>query len=214
MVRVLRIHEDIHIVNRLFCDINYHDTFVGAFALHDLENNTVRVHDLDSTHKIFGFSKLNFGGDRLHRHHHHHQEDNEHHRRSGRSKGSSGYGRTSHRYDDGTNGESDDDGLASDEDNDEDTVTESRSRQKHQGDGSEYTDTESRIRRKKSSRARKGHQPSLLIAEPYGSRFQMNDMFVGCSWSGITFFIDQEFNTAQYDFDARVCAFGAGNGRS
>ncbi|KAF9331246.1 integrin alpha FG-GAP repeat-containing protein 2 [Podila minutissima] len=182
----------------------------GAFALHDLENNTVRVHDLDSTHKIFGFSKLNFGGDRLHRHHHYHHEDNEHHRRSGRSKGSSGYGRTSHRYDDETNGESDDDGLASDEDNDEDTVTESQSRQKHQGDGSEYTDAESRIRRKKSSRAKKGHQPSLLVVEPYGSRFQMNDMFVGCSWSGITFFIDQEFNIAQYDFDARVCAFGAG----
>ncbi|KAF9380088.1 integrin alpha FG-GAP repeat-containing protein 2 [Podila verticillata] len=186
----------------------------GAFALHDLENNTVRVHDLDSTHKIFGFSKLNFGGDQLHqRHRHpHHDDTDEHHgrsRRSGRSKSSSGYGRTSRRYDDETNGESDDDGLASDEDEDEDTATESQIRQKHQGDGSEYTDTESRTRRK-TSRAKKGHQPSLLIAEPYGSRFHMNDMFVGCSWSGITFFIDQEFNTAQYDFDARVCAFGAG----
>ncbi|KAG0330911.1 integrin alpha FG-GAP repeat-containing protein 2, partial [Podila horticola] len=184
----------------------------GAFALHDLESNTVRVHDLDSTHKIFGFSKLNFGGDQLHHHHHHHHEDDEHHERPRRSRrqSSSGYGRTSCRYDDETNGESDGDGLASDEDDGEDTVTESLSRQKHQGDGSEYTDTESRRRWKKSPRAKKGHQPSLLIAEPYGSRFQMNDMFVGCSWSGITFFIDQEFNTAQYDFDARVCAFGAG----
>lgn len=186
----------------------------GAFALHDLENNTVRVHDLDSTHKIFGFSKLNFGGDRLHqRHHHpHHDDTDEHHgrsRRSGRSKSSSGYGRASRHYDDETNGESDDDGLASDEDDDDDTATESQIRQKHQGDGSEYTDTESRTRRK-TPRDKKGHQPSLLIAEPYGSRFQMNDMFVGCSWSGITFFIDQDFNTAQYDFDARVCAFGAG----
>src|SRR6202012_5312414 len=54
--------------------------FVGAFALHDLENNTVRVHDLDSTHKIFGFSKLNFGGDRLHqRHHHPHHDDTDEH---------------------------------------------------------------------------------------------------------------------------------------
>jgi hypothetical protein len=100
----------------------------------------------------------------------------------------------------------------------------------HNGHGAEETDSDVddifaaedplRIRegavcssREKRSRLRRkeGPQgPSLLLSEPYGSRFQRNDMFVGCSWSGITFFIDQEFNIAQYDFDARVCAFGAG----
>ncbi|KAG0330983.1 integrin alpha FG-GAP repeat-containing protein 2, partial [Podila humilis] len=207
----------------------------GAFALHDLENNSVRLHDLDSTHKIFGFSKLNFGGggDSATQQDHHHNTyadysvEHKGSRRSGRSKSSFGYGwsRGRRRYENETNDETDDGGLASDDEaedeaeddddeveNDDDTATETtnhRASKQNHGDGDQYSDTESRGIRQHRTRARE-HRPSLLIAEPHRSRSQMNDLFVGCSWSGNTFFIDQEFNTAQYDFDGRVCAFGAG----
>ncbi|KAG0276448.1 integrin alpha FG-GAP repeat-containing protein 2 [Linnemannia exigua] len=167
----------------------------GAFALHDLEGNTVKVHDLDSTHKIFGFSKLNFGKEFM--------EQKAREPRKSRPR----YGRTSSRYADeiysdrGEDDEDDETGYLDSEDGD--TLA----------DHGEYSDDGlDNTRRRERSRTRKQRisTPSLLISEPYGSRFQKNDMFVGCSWSGITFFIDQDFNTAQYDFDARVCAFGAG----
>ncbi|KAF9928567.1 integrin alpha FG-GAP repeat-containing protein 2 [Linnemannia zychae] len=167
----------------------------GAFALHDLESNTVKIHDLDSTHKIFGFSKLNFGQEFMERKAH------------GPRKSRSSYGRTSSRYADeiySDRGDDDDDdetGYLDSEDGD--TVA----------DHAEYSDDgHGNVSRRERSRTRKPKTstPSLLISEPYGSRFQKNDIFVGCSWSGITFFIDQDFNTAQYDFEARVCAFGAG----
>ncbi|KAF8944701.1 integrin alpha FG-GAP repeat-containing protein 2 [Haplosporangium gracile] len=168
----------------------------GVFTLHDLESNVVKVHDLDSTHKIFGFSKLNFGKNFL--------EGKAREPRKSRSS----YGRTSSRYADeiySDRGEDDDDddeaGYLDSEDGD--TLA----------DHGEYSDDgNDNLRRRERSKSRKlrTSTPSLLIPEPYGSRFQKNDMFVGCSWSGITFFIDQEFNTAQYDFDSRVCAFGAG----
>ncbi|KAF9937724.1 integrin alpha FG-GAP repeat-containing protein 2, partial [Mortierella alpina] len=160
----------------------------GAFALHDLEDNTARVHDLDSTHKIFGFSKLNFGNDSV------------------ELAAQSGYRNPTRSYAD---------------ENAFDVL--------HSDHGAEETDSDmddifaaeeplivldgagrNRARRPRSTRKGGAQGPSLLLSEPYGSRFQRNDMFVGCSWSGITFFIDQEFNIAQYDFDARVCAFGAG----
>ncbi|KAF9417020.1 integrin alpha FG-GAP repeat-containing protein 2 [Podila epigama] len=202
----------------------------GAFALHDLENNTVKVHDLDSTHKIFGFSTLNFGHDRPsqgHSHHHHDGENDdedhhEHSRRSGRSKNSSGYGRSrsdSHCDDDKNDAsffdmpvrnkqgdEEEDDGGVHGSDN----PSRRDDSQARRGEDDEFSDSEIVSQHGRRSSIKRVHQPSLLISEPFGSRFQMNDMFVGCSWSGITFFIDQEFNTAQYDFEARVCAFGAG----
>ncbi|KAG0296497.1 integrin alpha FG-GAP repeat-containing protein 2 [Linnemannia gamsii] len=168
----------------------------GAFALHDLESNTVKIHDLDSTHKIFGFSKLNFGNESLER------------KVREPRKSRPSYGRTSSRYADeiySDRGEEDDDyddaGYLDSEDGD--TLADHG---EHSDDGNDNT----RRRERSKSRKPRTSTPSLLISEPYGSRFQKNDMFVGCSWSGITFFIDQEFNTAQYDFDARVCAFGAG----
>ncbi|KAK3838527.1 MAG: hypothetical protein JOS17DRAFT_295279 [Linnemannia elongata] len=168
----------------------------GAFALHDLESNTVKVHDLDSTHKIFGFSKLNFGKEGLER------------KTREPRKSRPSYGRTSSRYADeiySDRGEDDDDDEEAGYLDSEDGET--------LADHGEYSDDgrdNARRRERSKSRRPRISTPSLLISEPYGSRFQKNDMFVGCSWSGITFFIDQEFNTAQYDFDARVCAFGAG----
>ncbi|KAF9130365.1 integrin alpha FG-GAP repeat-containing protein 2 [Mortierella sp. 14UC] len=167
----------------------------GAFALHDLESNTVKVHDLDSTHKIFGFSKLNFG-----------KEFMERKAREPR-KSRPSYGRPSSRYADeiySDRGEDDDEEEAEHLDSEDGDIL---------ADHGEYSDDghdSARRRERSRTRKQKTSTPSLLISEPYGSRFQKNDMFVGCSWSGITFFIDQEFNTAQYDFDARVCAFGAG----
>ncbi|KAF9910790.1 integrin alpha FG-GAP repeat-containing protein 2 [Linnemannia zychae] len=168
----------------------------GAFALHDLESNTVKVHDLDSTHKIFGFSKLNFGKERVER------------KVREPRKSRSSYGRTRSRYADEIYSDRGED----DEDDDEAEYLDSEEGDILADHGEYSDDGHDSARRRERSRARKQKisTPSLLISEPYGSRFQKNDMFVGCSWSGITFFIDQEFNTAQYDFDARVCAFGAG----
>ncbi|KAF9134836.1 integrin alpha FG-GAP repeat-containing protein 2 [Mortierella sp. GBA39] len=168
----------------------------GAFALHDLENNTVKVHDLDSTHKIFGFSKLNFGKEFLER------------KAREPRKSRPSYGRTSSRYAEEIYSDRGDD----DDDDDEAGYHDSEDGETL-ADHGEYSDDghdNARHRERSKSRKPRTSTPSLLISEPYGSRFQKNDMFVGCSWSGITFFIDQEFNTAQYDFDARVCAFGAG----
>lgn len=167
----------------------------GAFALHDLESNTVKVHDLDSTHKIFGFSKLNFG-----------QEFMERNAQEPRKPRPS-YGRTSSRYADEIYSDREDD-----DDDDEAGYLDSEEGETLADHGEYGDDGRDNARRRERSKSRKPRTsaPSLLISEPYGSRFQKNDMFVGCSWSGITFFIDQEFNTAQYDFDARVCAFGAG----
>ncbi|KAG0206825.1 integrin alpha FG-GAP repeat-containing protein 2 [Mortierella sp. GBA30] len=170
----------------------------GAFALHDLESNTARVHDLDSTHKIFGFSKLNFGKDYV-----------------GRStresrKTRSGYGRPSRTYADENNYDEleDEDHEVRESDSEADDLLDGGKPMVQGGlsDEGEGPGRPRYFRRRKSRTA----GPSFMISEPYGSRFQKNDMFVGCSWSGITFFIDQDFNTAQYDFDARVCAFGAG----
>ncbi|KAG0266582.1 integrin alpha FG-GAP repeat-containing protein 2 [Mortierella polycephala] len=152
----------------------------GAFALHDLESNTVKVHDLDSTHKIFGFSKLNFGKDYMETRVQESRRTRESYRRS-----------SSCNADEINHDVLDDDGDERDDMGSED------------GDGCGHRSSHARWTRRSGS-------PSLLISEPYGSRFQKDDIFVGCSWSGITFFIDQEFNTTQYDFDARVCAFGAG----
>ncbi|KAG9072533.1 integrin alpha FG-GAP repeat-containing protein 2 [Linnemannia hyalina] len=168
----------------------------GAFALHDLENNTVKVHDLDSTHKIFGFSKLNFGKEFLER------------KAREPRKSRPSYGRTSSRYAEEIYSDRGDD----DDDDDEAGYHDSEDGETL-ADHGEYSDEghdSARHCERPKSRKPRTSTPSLLISEPYGSRFQKNDMFVGCSWSGITFFIDQEFNTAQYDFDARVCAFGAG----
>ncbi|GJJ68793.1 KICSTOR complex protein ITFG2 [Entomortierella parvispora] len=164
----------------------------GAFALHDLYNNTVKVHDLDSTHKIFGFSKLNFGKDHLER------------QAKESRKARPGYGQHTSRYVDDIN---DGDIELEDEDYDNDDGFDLGS------DGGETLGdnyNEHGYGFENRSRRPRKQAPSLLIPEPYGARFQRSDMFVGCSWSGITFFIDQDFNTAQYDFDARVCAFGAG----
>ncbi|KAF9358228.1 integrin alpha FG-GAP repeat-containing protein 2 [Mortierella sp. AD094] len=165
----------------------------GAFALHDLESNTVKVHDLDSTHKIFGFSKLNFGTDY-------------HDRRDSNRKSCSEYADESN-YDggEGYEGEDDEDDADADVSDDDRTAAVGQTL-----DGYNVDDNSRHKRRVKARRARRRHAPSMLISDSFGSRFPRNDMFVGCSWSGITFFIDQEFNTAQYDFDARVCAFGAG----
>ncbi|KAF9089875.1 integrin alpha FG-GAP repeat-containing protein 2 [Mortierella sp. AD031] len=169
----------------------------GAFALHDLETNTVKVHDLDSTHKIFGFSKLNFGREYLER------------KAREPRKSRPSYGRTSSRYADEIYSDRGDD---DDDDDDEAEYPDTEDGDTLAGHGEYSDDGNENVCRRERSRSRKPKTstPSLLISEPYGSRFQKNDMFVGCSWSGITFFIDQEFNTAQYDFDARVCAFGAG----
>ncbi|KAG0228410.1 integrin alpha FG-GAP repeat-containing protein 2 [Mortierella sp. GBA43] len=169
----------------------------GAFALHDLEQNTVKIHDLDSSHKIFGFSKLNFGlecreqrmaRDSLRRRKEYEDERG---------------------YDEGGNDDDDDDDDGNDTDSDRDTVAETRTLD--HGDMGDNRDGGSTgyTKRTKLSKSRKS-APSMLIPGPFGSRFQKDDMFVGCSWSGITFFIDQDFNTMRYDFDARVCAFGAG----
>ncbi|KAF9287869.1 integrin alpha FG-GAP repeat-containing protein 2 [Mortierella alpina] len=136
----------------------------GAFALHDLEDNTAKVHDLDSTHKIFGFSKLNFGSD------------------SAEHAALPGYRKPNRSYADHNAF----DALHNDH-----------------GAGDTDSDMDDILAPEDSLRMR----PSAGTSREPRSR---NDMFVGCSWSGITFFIDQEFNTAQYDFDARVCAFGAG----
>jgi hypothetical protein len=164
--------------------------------LHDLEGNTAKVHDLDSSHKIFGFSKLNFG-----------KESMERNTREPRKPRSS-YGRISSRYAD----EIYSDGGEDDDDDDEVEYLDSEDGDMLADHGEYSDDGHNSARRRERSRTRKQKisSPSLLISEPYGSRFQKNDIFVGCSWSGITFFIDQEFNTAQYDFDSRVCAFGAG----
>ncbi|KAG0021664.1 integrin alpha FG-GAP repeat-containing protein 2, partial [Entomortierella chlamydospora] len=166
----------------------------GAFALHDLENNTVKVHDLDSTHKIFGFSKLNFG-------------TGYHNRRDSNRRSCSEY-TDENNYDVGEGYEDDED----EDDADADVSDDDRTAAIGQGmDGYSVDDSSRDKRRDKArrTRRRKG-APSMLISDPFGSRFPKNDIFVGCSWSGITFFIDQEFNTTQYDFDSRVCAFGAG----
>lgn len=164
--------------------------------MHDLESNTVKVHDLDSTHKIFGFSKLNFGKEFL--------EQKAREPRKSRPS----YGRTSSRYADEMYSDRGED----DDDDDEAGYLDSEDGETLADHGEYSDDGHDNARRRERSKSRKPRTstPSLLISEPYGSRFQKNDMFVGCSWSGITFFIDQEFNTAQYDFDARVCAFGAG----
>jgi len=165
---------------------------IGAFALHDLHSNTVKVHDLDSTHKIFGFSKLNFGKDHLER------------QAKESRKARPGYGRRTSRYMDDIN---DGDVELEDEDYDNDGFDLGSDGGETLGDN--YSEHGYNFDQR--SRRPKKQAPSLLIPESYGARFQRSDMFVGCSWSGITFFIDQEFNTAQYDFDARVCAFGEGN---
>ncbi|KAF9962338.1 integrin alpha FG-GAP repeat-containing protein 2 [Mortierella alpina] len=160
----------------------------GAFALHDLEDNTAKVHDLDSTHKIFGFSKLNFGNNSL-----------EHAALPGYRKPKRSFA------DQNAFDNLHDEHGAEETDSDMDDIC--------AAEGSlRSLDNAGSSRERPSRSARKGGSqgPSLLLSGPYGSRFQRNDMFVGCSWSGITFFIDQEFNIAQYDFDARVCAFGAG----
>lgn len=168
--------------------------------MHDLEDNTVKIHDLNSNHKIFGFSKLNFG-----------QEYQEQRAAQDSLQGRKGCKRNKRRYTDGNtydDGDSEED--EDDEDSDGDTVAETRTLDHTDvgdgrgGNGTEYT------KRTQSMGARKSAS-SMLIPEPFGARFLRDDMFVGCSWSGITFFIDQDFNTIQYDFDARVCAFGAGN---
>ncbi|KAF9112508.1 integrin alpha FG-GAP repeat-containing protein 2 [Mortierella sp. AM989] len=170
----------------------------GAFALHDLESSSVKVHDLDSTHKIFGFSKLNFGTDY-------------HDRRNTNRKSRSDYGKSDSHYSDenayngGDDYENDHDGADADVSEDEGTVAIGQGLDGYVGDENPRCPGHT-----KSRRARRRHAPSMLISEPFGSRFPKNDIFVGCSWSGVTFFIDQEFNTTQYDFDARVCAFGAG----
>ncbi|KAF9575385.1 integrin alpha FG-GAP repeat-containing protein 2 [Mortierella alpina] len=160
----------------------------GAFALHDLEDNTVKVHDLDSTHKIFGFSKLNFG------HNSEEQAAQSNYRSSKRSY-----------VDENAFHVIQDNHSAEETDSDMDDICAVEGPSRNRSSASS-----SRERRSRSLRKGGSHGPSLLLSGPYGSRFQRNDMFVGCSWSGITFFIDQEFNIAQYDFDARVCAFGAG----
>lgn len=170
--------------------------------MHDLENNTVKVHDLDSNHKIFGFSKLNFG-----------QEGQEQRAAQDSLHGRKGCGRDNDRYadgntyDEGDSEEDDDD----DTDTDEDTVAETRTLD-HADVGGRAEGGTGYAKRTKPIGTRKP-APSMLIPEPFGSRFLKDDIFVGCSWSGITFFIDQDFNTIQYDFDARICAFGAGNKR-
>ncbi|KAG0006445.1 integrin alpha FG-GAP repeat-containing protein 2 [Modicella reniformis] len=169
------------------------DIICGAFALHDLENNTVKVHDLDSNHKIFGFSKLSFG-----------QEYLERLAARGSSKDRKDYGRNNGRYaDENTCDEGDNDG---EDDDDMDRDGETRPHEQADSDvggiGGYTKRANQKITRKPAA--------SMLISEPFGSRFPKDDMFVGCSWSGITFFIDQDFNTVRYDFDARVCAFGAG----
>ncbi|KAI7820395.1 hypothetical protein BC939DRAFT_233329 [Gamsiella multidivaricata] len=158
----------------------------GAFALHDLESSTVKVHDLDSTHKIFGFSKLNFGNDYLERH----NQDS--------IKARSGYGRSSDQYADENNYEDDDDEDAA-ESEDGGAAAETQTLIHN-----EFGEAEDGTRYGRRRKSRKSRRPasSMLISEPFGSRFQKNDMFVGCSWSGITFFIDQEFNTAR-----TVCSY-------
>ncbi|KAI1317963.1 integrin alpha FG-GAP repeat-containing protein 2 [Mortierella claussenii] len=214
-----------HYVNGKKKDIIGLMSMDGAFALHDLESNTVKVHDLDSTHKIFGFSKLNFG-----RHYLEQQQQNQ--ARSSRQPRRSSYGRPfDGRYADESNydgGEDDDDDQ--DDEDDVDTEddgyraaeTQTLQNQSVGGGGGYFSDMgdnsisrradrSGRTRsRKARARGEKPAVPSMLVSDPFGSRFQSDDMFVGCSWSGVTFFIDQNFNTAQYDFDARVCAFGAG----
>ncbi|KAF8929289.1 integrin alpha FG-GAP repeat-containing protein 2 [Dissophora ornata] len=166
----------------------------GAFALRDLENNTVKVHDLDSTHKIFGFSKLNFGNNYM-------EQQTQDSRRA-----ESVYGRSSNRRAD-ENNTCDDDDVDDIDSNAGDTFAETLTL--GHGDCSDGEE-DSRYSRPNGRRSARELASSMLVSEPYGSRFQKDDMFVGCSWSGITFFIDQDFNTAKYDFDARVCAFGAG----
>ncbi|KAF9201027.1 integrin alpha FG-GAP repeat-containing protein 2 [Haplosporangium sp. Z 27] len=158
----------------------------GAFSLHDLENNTVKIHDLDSTHKIFGFSKLNFGTD-------YHDRRDINRRKS------------EDNYDGGDDYDEADDDADADVSEDERTNTVGQPL-----DGYSIDESSRRRRRAESRKSKRRHTPSMLISDPFGSRFPGNDIFVGCSWSGITFFIDQEFNTTLYDFDARVCAFGAG----
>lgn len=161
---------------------------LGAFALHDLEDNTAKVHDLDSTHKIFGFSKLNFGSD------------------SAEHAALPGYRKPNRSYADQNAFDAlHNDHGAGDTDSDMDDILAAEDSLRMRPSAGTSREPRSRPVRMGGSQG-----PSLLLSEPYGSRFQRNDMFVGCSWSGITFFIDQEFNTAQYDFDARVCAFGAG----
>ncbi|KAF9946373.1 integrin alpha FG-GAP repeat-containing protein 2, partial [Mortierella alpina] len=161
----------------------------GAFALHDLEDNTAKVHDLDSTHKIFGFSKLNFGNYSV-----------EHAAQSGHRNPNRSYA------DENAFDAFHHDHGAEETDSDVDDIFAAEGPLRIQ----EGATGSSRERRSRTMRKAGTQGSSLLLSEPYGSRFQRNDMFVGCSWSGITFFIDQEFNIAQYDFDARVCAFGAG----
>ncbi|KAF9914531.1 integrin alpha FG-GAP repeat-containing protein 2 [Lobosporangium transversale] len=193
----------------------------GAIALHDLEENTVKTHDLDSTHKIFGFSKLNFGTQYV--------EQRQRVRSSRKSRRPSYAISSNSRFADEDNydgGEEDDDdqdedGL--DTEDDGDTAAETQILRDHYangGGGGDFSDIGDDASRRsvhsthtkpwRSGGGNKASTSSMLISDSFGSRIQKNDIFVGCSWSGITFFIDQDFNTAQYDFDARVCAFGAG----
>ena len=161
---------------------------LGAFALHDLEDNTAKVHDLDSTHKIFGFSKLNFGNNSV-----------EHAALPGYRKPKRSYA------DQNAFDNLHDEHGAEETDSDMDDICAAEGSLRSRDNAGSSRETPSRSARKGGSQG-----PSLLLSGPYGSRFQRNDMFVGCSWSGITFFIDQELNIAQYDYDASVCAFGAG----
>ncbi|KAG0301592.1 integrin alpha FG-GAP repeat-containing protein 2, partial [Dissophora globulifera] len=167
----------------------------GGFALHDLESNTVKVHDLDSTHKIFGFSKLKFGKDYVG------QPGRQPQGKRSRYGPTSSYLPGQDKCDPGDHGD-----YESDSD-DGDTVAETQTL-----DHAEFSDEgeSSRYGRRTGSRRARRPTASMLISDPFGSRFQKDDMFVGCSWSGITYFIDQDFNTTIYEFDARVCAFGAG----
>ncbi|KAF9971819.1 integrin alpha FG-GAP repeat-containing protein 2 [Actinomortierella ambigua] len=213
----------------------------GVLALHDMKNQTARVHDLDSTHKIFGFSKLNFGRQQQRPHgihpHHHISQRHQHTRSKGRGKANQEQFHLSE---------------SSDSDDDVDSAVYGRSTERLSS--LKYSPRHRREYERLKKRAKKqqqeggapvdqilegdespmtGHgdngngddydddddddfidsaeqeEPSLLVRHPSQPALQ-NDIFVGCSWSGITFFIDQDFNTAQYDFESRVCAFGAG----
>ncbi|KAG0238263.1 integrin alpha FG-GAP repeat-containing protein 2 [Actinomortierella wolfii] len=205
----------------------------GVLALHDLEHQTVRVHDLDSTHKIFGFSKLNFGEHQRQQYRHHHQQQQQSH---GHKEGDKAHQHEFH------NAPSD----SSDTDDDEDDDSTIYCRSGERLSSLKYSPRHRREYERLKKRAKKQQQgvtssidqdiggddiqldnhdeddeddihldfdnheePSLFLKHPSQPALQ-SDIFVGCSWSGITFFIDQNFNTAQYDFESRVCAFGAG----
>ncbi|KAF9165732.1 integrin alpha FG-GAP repeat-containing protein 2, partial [Actinomortierella ambigua] len=212
----------------------------GVLALHDMKQQTARVHDLDSTHKIFGFSKLNFGRRQQQPHenhqHHHHSRRHQHPRTKGGDKADRDP------FDLSDSSDSDDD----------DDVHGGYGRSAERLSSLKYSPRHRREYERLKKRAKQQQQqggalidqileddegpigsfcnndnegedddddddfldlgehekPSLLVKHPAQPALQ-NDIFVGCSWSGITFFIDQDFNTAQYDFESRVCAFGA-----